>query len=350
MVKTEHGEFGTPVFMPVGTQGTVKAVSPEDMHDVGVEILLANTYHLYLRPGHRIIDRLGKLHRFMSWNAPILTDSGGFQVFSLSKLRRISEEGVTFQSHIDGSTHFIGPVEAMTIQQALGADIGMAFDECVRYPADYEYVANSVRLTSRWARTCIEHRRDANQALFGIVQGGMYLDQRERSARDLVGLDFDGYALGGLAVGEDRETRSTIVQETVTFLPPERPIYLMGVGKPLDIIQAVASGVDMFDCVLPTRNARNGALFTRRGMIAIKNARYREDESPVDEQCGCYTCSHYSRAYLRHLFMAKELLAYRLNTIHNLSYYMDLMRDIRRAIQERRFTDFLECFDHKAGE
>ncbi len=336
--------------MPVGTQGAVKAVSPEEMRDVGVEILLANTYHLYLRPGHRIIDRLGKLHRFMNWNAPILTDSGGFQVFSLSNLRRISKEGVTFQSHIDGSTHFIGPTEAMTIQQALGADIVMAFDECVQYPADYEYVSNSVRLTSRWARTCIDHRQDANQALFGIVQGGMYLDLREQSARDLVSLDFDGYALGGLAVGEDRETRSTIVRETVTFLPTERPIYLMGVGKPQDIIQAVGSGVDMFDCVLPTRNARNGALFTRRGMIAIKNACYREDESPIDERCGCYTCSHYSRAYLRHLFMAKELLGYRLSTIHNLAYYMHLMRDIRRAIQENSFADFLESFDRDADE
>jgi len=336
--------------MPVGTQGAVKAVSPEDMQEVGVKILLANTYHLYLRPGHRIIDRLGKLHRFMNWNAPILTDSGGFQVFSLSNLRRISEEGVTFQSHIDGSTHFIGPAEAMTIQQALGADIGMAFDECVQYPADYEYVSNSVRLTSRWARSCIERKRDANQALFGIVQGGMYLDLRERSARDLVGLDFDGYALGGLAVGEDRETRSMIVQKTVAFLPADKPVYLMGVGKPRDIVQAVAGGVDMFDCVLPTRNARNGTLFTRRGTLAIKNARYREDERPIDERCGCYTCSRYSRAYLRHLFMAKELLVYRLNTIHNLFYYMDLMQDIRRAIREKRFIDFHRRFDQNADE
>jgi queuine tRNA-ribosyltransferase len=336
--------------MPVGTQGAVKAVSPEDMQEVGVKILLANTYHLYLRPGHRIIDRLGKLHRFMNWNAPILTDSGGFQVFSLSNLRRISEEGVTFQSHIDGSTHFIGPSEAMTIQQALGADIGMAFDECVQYPADYEYVSNSVRLTSRWARSCIEAKHDANQALFGIVQGGMYLDLRERSARDLVGLDFDGYALGGLAVGEDRETRSMIVQKTVTFLPADKPVYLMGVGKPRDIVQAVAGGVDMFDCVLPTRNARNGTLFTRRGTLAIKNARYREDERPIDERCGCYTCSRYSRAYLRHLFMAKELLVYRLNTIHNLFYYMNLMQDIRRAIREEKFIDFRGRFDQNGDE
>jgi queuine tRNA-ribosyltransferase len=334
--------------MPVGTQGTVKAVSPEELQEVGVKILLANTYHLYLRPGHRIIDRLGKLHRFMNWNAPILTDSGGFQVFSLSKLRRISEEGVTFQSHIDGSRHFIGPAEAMGIQQALGADIAMAFDECVAYPAGYEYVSNSVRLTSQWARACIEHRRDGDQAVFGIVQGGMYPDLRERSARDLVGLDFDGYALGGLAVGEDRPTRSTIVQETVTFLPSSKPVYLMGVGKPQDIVQAVANGVDMFDCVLPTRNARNGTLFTRQGTLGIKNACYREDERPIDGRCSCYTCSRYSRAYLRHLFMAKELLAYRLNTIHNLHYYMDLMHDIRRAIRAKGFTHFRKSFDQGA--
>ncbi len=345
VVETRHGEFETPVFMPVGTQAAVKAVTPEDMQAVGVKILLANTYHLYLRPGHRVIDRLGKLHRFMNWDAPILTDSGGFQVFSLSSLRRISEEGVTFQSHIDGSTHFIGPAEAMIIQRALGADIGMAFDECVRYPADREYVSHSVRLTSRWARICIEYKQVGGQALFGIVQGGMYLDLRERSARELVALDFDGYALGGLAVGEDRETRNAIVQEAVPFLPADKPVYLMGVGKPQDIVQAVASGVDMFDCVLPTRNARNGALFTSRGTIAIKNARYRDDERPIDERCGCYTCSHYSRAYLRHLFMAKELLAYRLNTIHNLSYYMRLMHDIRRAIQEKRFAEFREGFE-----
>ncbi len=345
VVETRHGEFETPVFMPVGTQAAVKAVTPEDMQAVGVKILLANTYHLYLRPGHRVIDRLGKLHRFMNWDAPILTDSGGFQVFSLSSLRRISEEGVTFQSHIDGSTHFIGPAEAMIIQRALGADIGMAFDECVRYPADREYVSHSVRLTSRWARICIEYKQVGGQALFGIVQGGMYLDLRERSARELVALDFDGYALGGLAVGEDRETRNAIVQEAVPFLPADKPVYLMGVGKPQDIIQAVAGGVDMFDCVLPTRNARNGALFTSRGTIAIKNARYRDDERPIDERCGCYTCSHYSRAYLRHLFMAKELLAYRLNTIHNLSYYMRLMHDIRRAIQEKRFAEFREGFE-----
>ena len=349
VIRTRHGEFETPVFMPVGTQGAVKAVSPEELQEIGVEILLANMYHLYLRPGHEVIDRLGKLHRFMNWDAPILTDSGGFQVFSLSNLRRISEEGVTFQSHIDGSTHFIGPAEAMAIQQAIGADITMAFDECVAYPANHEYVSNSVRLTSQWARTCIEHKRDADQALFGIVQGGMYPDLRERSARDLVGLGFDGYAIGGLAVGEDRPTRNTIVQETVPFLPQSKPVYLMGVGKPQDIVQAVANGVDMFDCVLPTRNARNGALFSRRGTLAIKNACYREDERPIDERCGCYTCAHYSRAYLRHLFMAKELLAYRLNTIHNLFYYTDLMQAIRQAIRIKGFTHFRECFDRDTG-
>ena len=343
-IRTPHGQFETPVFMPVGTQGSVKAVSSEDMEEMGIKIILANTYHLYLRPGHRIVEKLGGLHRFMNWDRPILTDSGGFQVYSLSKLRTISEEGVTFQSHLDGSTHFIGPKEAMVIQQALGADIIMSFDECAPYPADYEYVLNSVRLTSLWARRCVAHKEGNHQGLFGIVQGGMYPDLRELSAAELTQMNFDGYALGGLSVGEDRHIRQRIIQETVEFLPADKPVYLMGVGKPEDIIEAVALGVDMFDCVLPTRNARNGTLFTSHGQLAIKNARYTEDDGPVDENCGCYVCSHYSRAYLRHLFMAKELLAYRLNTIHNLDYYNRLMDDIRRAIREGRWDEYRQSF------
>ena len=343
-IRTPHGQFETPVFMPVGTQGSVKAVSSEDMEEMGIKIILANTYHLYLRPGYRILEKLGGLHRFMNWDRPILTDSGGFQVYSLSKLRTISEDGVTFQSHLDGSRHFIGPKEAMVIQQALGADIIMSFDECAPYPADYEYVLNSVKLTSLWARRCMEYKAGKNQALFGIVQGGMYPDLRELSAAELTQMNFDGYALGGLSVGEDRDSRERIIKETVEFLPTDKPVYLMGVGKPEDIIEAVTLGVDMFDCVLPTRNARNGTLFTCNGQLAIKNARYADDDGPVDENCDCYVCAHYSRAYLRHLFMAKELLAYRLNTIHNLYHYNRLMGDIRRAIQEERWEEFRRNF------
>ena len=307
-------------------------------------MILANTYHLYLRPGYSVIKKLGGLHRFMNWDRPILTDSGGFQVYSLSKLRTISQDGVTFQSHLDGSSHFIGPKEAMMIQQALGGDIIMAFDECAPYPADHEYVLNSVELTSSWARRCLEYKDNDTQALFGIVQGGMYKDLRELSATQLVKMNFDGYALGGLSVGEDRGTRGRVIMETVEFLPGDKPVYIMGVGKPEDIIEAVMLGVDMFDCVLPTRNARNGTLFTSRGNLIIKNARYTDDDRPVDENCHCYTCSHYSRAYLRHLFMAKELLAYRLNTIHNLYYYAHLMVGIRRAIREDGLANYFRSF------
>ena len=343
-IKTPHGSFETPVFMPVGTQGTVKAVSPEEMKEVGVKMILANTYHLYLRPGHRIIKNLGGLHRFMNWDGPILTDSGGFQVYSLSKLRTLSEEGVIFHSHLDGSRHFIGPKEAMAIQEALGADIIMTFDECVPYPADYEYVLNSVKLTTQWAKKCLEHKRNGNQALFGIVQGGMFRDLRELSAKEMVGMNFDGYALGGLSVGEDKETRKRVIMETIQFLPENKPVYLMGMGKPADIIEAIILGVDMFDCVIPTRNARNGTLFTSKGKVVIKNACHAEDSRPIDENCPCYTCRHYSRAYLRHLFMAKELLAYRLNSIHNLCFYTRLMTDIRQAIREERLEDYRHRF------
>jgi queuine tRNA-ribosyltransferase len=330
--------------MPVGTQGSVKALSSDDLEGVGIEIILANTYHLYLRPGHHIVEKLGGLHRFMSWKAPILTDSGGFQVYSLARLRSISDEGVTFQSHLDGSKHFIGPKEAMDVQGALGADIIMSFDECAPYPAGHDYVENSVRLTTLWAERCLEHKGREDQALFGIVQGGMFPDLREKSAKALVDMNFEGYALGGLSVGEDRETRRRIIEKTVTFLPEEKPVYLMGVGKPEDILDAVFLGVDMFDCVLPTRNARNGTLFTPRGPLVIKNARYADDPGPVDETCACYTCTHYSRAYLRHLFMARELLSYRLNSIHNLYYYTRFMSEIRGAIKEGRLDEYGQRF------
>jgi queuine tRNA-ribosyltransferase len=343
-VETSHGTFKTPVFMPVGTLGAVKAISPDDLEDIGVEIILANTYHLYLRPGHGVVEKLGGIHGFMNWTRPVLTDSGGFQVYSLAGLRSISEDGVTFQSHLDGSRHFIGPEEAIDIQKALGADIIMAFDECAPYPADYNYVLHSVKLTGRWARRCLDRKGTSSQALFGIVQGGTYKDLREMSAQDLIGLGFEGYAIGGLSVGEDRKTRLRVVEETIDMLPGKSPVYLMGVGSPEDLVESVALGVDMFDCVMPTRNARNGTLFTNKGKLSIKNARYAEDENPLDPHCGCYTCSNFSRAYLRHLFMSRELLAYRLNTIHNLYYYTELMKKLRQAIEEDNIPEFRKKF------
>jgi len=343
-IYTDHGSFETPAFMPVGTQASVKTVSPEDLTGAGVKIILANTYHLYLRPGHEIIKRLGGLHKFMNWSGPILTDSGGFQVFSLAGLRTISDDGVTFRSHLDGSRHFISPEKSMDIQKALGADIIMAFDECAPYPSDYQYILDSVRLTGRWASRCLEHGAEWKQAIFGIVQGGMYNDLREMSAKELVDMGFDGYALGGLSVGEDSDTRIEVIRETVKFLPLDKPVYLMGVGTPRDLLEAVILGVDMFDCVLPTRNARNGTLFTHNGKLVIKNSCHADDERPVDERCGCYTCSNFSRAYLRHLFMSKEILAYRLNTIHNLYYYSHFMAEIRNAIRKDRIEAFREAF------
>lgn len=343
-IETSHGKFETPVFIPVGTQGSVKAVSPEEVQEAGGKIILANTYHLYLRPGHGIIEKLGGLHSFMNWHGPILTDSGGYQVYSLAKLRTISEKGVTFQSHIDGSRHFLGPEEAMEIQKSLSSDIIMAFDECAPYPADYEYVLNSVRLTSLWAERCRAQKKGKNQHLFGIVQGGVYSDLREMSAKRLVEMGFDGYALGGLSVGEGSNTRERVIKETIGFLPQDRPVYLMGVGRPEDILESVILGVDMFDCVMPTRNARNGTLFTGKGRLVIKNSCHVDDNRPIDEDCGCYTCSHYSRAYLRHLYMANELLSYRLNSIHNLYYYIHLMEGIRDAIREDRLEGFKEEF------
>lgn len=348
-METAHGGIETPVFMPVGTQASVKAVSPEELEEIGAEIILANTYHLYLRPGHSLIRRLGGLHRFMHWNRPILTDSGGFQVYSLARLRTVSSDGVVFQSHIDGSRHFLGPEKAMEIQQALGSDIMMTFDECVPFPAAYDDVLDAVKRTTLWAERCAGCKEEGSGALFGIVQGGMFPDLRALSARELVALDFDGYALGGLSVGEDAATRLAVIQATRHFLPEDKPVYLMGVGTPADLVEAVCLGVDMFDCVMPTRNARNGTLFTSTGRVTIKNARYTDDDRPLDPNCGCYTCRHYSRAYLRHLFMARELLAYRLNTIHNLAYYIDLMRAVREALRTEQMALFRETFHQSQG-
>lgn len=347
-ITTPHGEITTPVFMPVGTQASVKTVTPEELVACHAEIVLANTYHLYLRPSHTLIQELGGLHQFMAWPRPILTDSGGFQVYSLSRLRKLSEAGVQFQSHLDGSRHLLTPEKAVEIQEALGSDIAMVLDECVPYPATYDYTLTSQELTTRWAqRARLAHQR-SEQALFGIVQGGMYPALREKSARELVELDFNGYALGGFCVGETKRLMYDLIGQTAAFLPEDKPRYLMGVGTPADLVQCVRLGVDMFDCVMPTRNARNGWLFTRQGKLIIKNARYARDPRPIDPDCRCYTCQHYSRAYLRHLFVADELLAPRLNTIHNLHYYRDVVQMIRDAI----VTDQLATLslDHPAGE
>jgi queuine tRNA-ribosyltransferase len=341
-VETNHGSFTTPAFLPVGTQGSVKSLTPEELVEIGVEAILGNTYHLYLRPGHETIGRLGGLHAFIHWERPILTDSGGFQIFSLGSLRKISEEGVLFQSHLDGSPHSLTPEKVVEIQKVLGTDIAMVLDECVPYPSPYEYVKTSMERTSRWARRSLQVRRESDPALFAIVQGGVYRDLREKSAQALVEMGFQGYAIGGLSVGEPKSTMLDVLQWTIPLLPEDTPRYLMGVGTPEDIIDAVMLGVDFFDCVLPTRNARNGTLFTSSGKISIKQAQYAEDGRPVDETCPCYTCCHYSRAYLRHLYLSKEILSSRLNTIHNLYYYVNLLGKIRKAIQEGRFLDFYQ--------
>jgi len=341
---TPHGAFTTPVFMPVGTKGSVKGITPHELREMGVEIILSNTYHLYLRPGHSLVAGLGGLHGFMKWQGPILTDSGGFQVFSLCKLRKITEEGVQFSSHLDGTRYALTPESAIEIQEALGADIIMPLDECTPYPADREYTLDSMNMTHRWAKRCKEAKKANGQALFGIVQGGMYADLRKDSARALVDMDFDGYSIGGLSVGEEKGLMKEMIAATVPFLPQDKPRYLMGVGTPEDLVFAVEMGVDMFDCVMPTRNARNGTLFTRFGKLVIKNAQYEKDPRPIDDECGCYTCRNFSRAYLRHLFMAGEMLAPRLNTVHNLYYYTGLMRQMRQAIGDGKFDEFKRKF------
>ena len=339
-----HGKVETPAFMPVGTYGTVKAMSPAELVEMDAQIVLGNTFHLWLRPGLEVIEAHGGLHGFMGWSRPILTDSGGFQVFSLGDLRKVSEEGVAFQSPINGDKLFLTPEEAMRIQRILNSDIVMIFDECTGYPATREQAADSMRLSLRWAgRSKRAHQGNAN-ALFGIVQGGMYEDLRDESLAGLTGIGFDGYAVGGVSVGEPKEDMARIVAHTAPRLPQDKPRYLMGVGTPEDIVQAVTAGFDMFDCVLPTRNARNGWLFTSRGDVKIKNARHRTDTGPLDPDCGCYTCRNFSRAYLHHLHRANEILGARLNTIHNLHYYGDLMRGLRGAISAGGLADHVAAF------
>ncbi len=328
-----RGTVETPAFMPVGTAGTVKAVTPEELKETGAEIILGNTFHLMLRPGTAVVEKLGGLHRFMHWQGPILTDSGGFQVWSLSKLRRLTEEGVSFRSPIDGSPVFLSPEASMAVQRALGADVVMVFDECTPYPATEQEVRASMELSLRWAERSKESHGDNPAALFGIVQGGMFGDLRQASLAGLLDIGFDGYALGGLSVGESKKEMWQVLEATVPGMPVDRPRYLMGVGSPEDILEAVLRGVDLFDCVMPTRNARNGHLFVSTGVLRIRNTRYRDDGRPLDETCGCYTCRHYSRAYLHHLDRSREILGSRLNTLHNIYYYQALMGELRRAIE-----------------
>lgn len=345
-IYTPHGVIETPVFMPVGTQATVKAMTPDELKEmVNAKIILSNTYHLYLRPGDELVAEAGGLHKFMNWDRPILTDSGGFQVFSLADLRNITEEGVKFKSHLDGSSHFISPEKSMAIQNNLGSDIMMAFDECCPYPSTYEYTRKSMERTTRWAKRCIEaHKRKDEQGLFGIVQGGMYKDLREESAKQLVELDFPGYAVGGLSVGEPAELMYEVLEYTTPFLPENKPRYLMGVGTPDYLIEAVMRGIDMCDCVLPTRIARNGTAMTSEGKVVVRNATYERDWTPLDHNCDCYTCTHYTRAYIRHLIKCGEILGARLITIHNLRFLVRLMENVRKAIEEDRLTEFREEF------
>ena len=338
-IETPRGSIHTPIFMPVGTLGTVKAVTPEELKDIGAEIILGNTYHLHLRPSDSLVAKLGGLHRFMNWDRPILTDSGGFQVFSLAKLHKRSEEGVRFQSHLDGSSFWLTPEISIGIQENLGSDIMMVFDECPELPASREKLQESLELTTRWARRCKEAQK-TDQALFGIVQGGGELDLRRQSLEQMTEIGLDGYALGGLSVGESKEEMYFVLDHVAHEMPAATPRYLMGVGEPEDLLAGIEAGIDMFDCVMPTRNARNGNLFTSEGKVTIKQAKYREDERPLDPNCNCNTCQHYSRAYLRHLYQCNEILAMRLNTLHNLHFYLQLMRDSRDAILAGSFSVF----------
>ena len=341
---TPHGDIQTPVFMPVGTQATVKTMTPEELKECNAQIILSNTYHLYLRPGHELVKEAGGLHGFMKWDRPILTDSGGFQVFSLGDLRKIKEEGVYFRSHIDGSKHLFTPENVMEIQNALGADIIMAFDECNPYPATYDYVKNASDRTFRWLERCKAAHKREDQALFGIIQGGMYRDLREKSARDITSIDLPGYAIGGLSVGEPAEKMYEMLDYTTPLMPKHKPRYLMGVGAPENLIEGVARGVDMFDCVLPTRIARNGTVFTKHGKLVIRNAEYAHDFRPMEEGCQCYACRNYSRAYIRHLIKTGEVLGIRLTTIHNIHFLTNLMSNMRQAILEDRMPEFREQF------
>lgn len=339
-LQTARGPVRTPVFMPVGTKATVKGMLPEELKDLGAQIVLGNTYHLHLRPGEKTIDRLGGLHKFMNWSGPILTDSGGFQVFSLSSLSKVQEEGVEFRSHLDGKKHFLSPETSMQIQMDLGSDIIMAFDECLKYPATPEEVKTSMDLTLRWLQRSKAAMTRESSLLFGIVQGGLDLQMRRESLEQITSVELPGYALGGLSVGEPIELMHALVKEIAPMMPKNKPRYLMGVGTPLDLVLAVDAGMDMFDCVMPTRVARNGTLFTWSGRISIKRAEYKEDPSPLDPECDCYTCKNYSKAYLRHLFLSAEMLSARLNTIHNLHFYLKLMSKMRESIQNGTWEQF----------
>lgn len=343
-IRTPHGSFDTPIFMPVGTQASVKTLAPEELKEMGAGIILSNNYHLFLRPGSKLVKEAGGLHKFMNWDRAILTDSGGFQVFSLGDLRKISEEGVTFRSHIDGSKKFLSPEIATQSQMDLGADIIMAFDECVPYPADFKYTRESMELTLRWAQRCKDTMTNPNQGLFGIVQGGMYKDLRIECANRLVDMDFPGYAVGGLSVGEPKELMYEMLDITLEHLPQNKARYLMGVGTPDCLVEGVMRGIDMFDCVYPTRVARNGTAMTWNGRLVIKNAQYEHDFHPIDEHCNCYTCRNYSRAYIRHLVRVNEIFGLRLLTIHNLHFLIDFMRQMRQSIMEDRFPEFYRKF------
>ena len=345
--ETDHGIVETPIFMPVGTQGTVKAVNQSFLESyIKAQIVLSNTYHLYLRPGTDVLEEAGGLHKFMNWQKPILTDSGGYQVFSLSELRKLKKDGVEFRSHLDGSKHFFTPEKVVGIQRCIGSDIMMSLDECTPFPCDYDYALKSTQLTSGWAvlnKEAFENSRPLyghKQFLFGIVQGSVYKDLREKSANDLMKLDFDGYSIGGLAVGEPAEVMYEIIDFTTNILPPDRPRYLMGVGRPENILEAIERGIDMFDCVMPTRNARNSYLFTSTGILSMRNAKYKNDFRTIDENCGCYACKNYTRAYLRHLFVAKEILALELDSIHNLHFYLNLVKDAREHIKDGDFSEW----------
>ena len=350
VVHTPHGDIQTPIFMPVGTQATVKSMTPEELkNDVKAQIILANTYHLYLRPGHKLVEEAGGLHKFMNWDKPILTDSGGFQVFSLSKLRKISEEGILFNSHHDGSKHMFTPEKVMEIEEALGADIIMSFDECCPYPSTYEYTKKSMERTTRWAKRCKTAHTTSNQGLFGIIQGGFYKDLRKISAEDLISLDFPGYAIGGISVGEPKKEFLDILRYTTPLMPKNKPRYLMGVGTPDYLIESALAGIDMCDCVLPTRLARHGTALTSKGKLVIRNANYERDFGKLDEECDCYTCKNYSRAYIRHLVKTNEILGIRLLSLHNLRFLTRLMENVRDAIEQDNLLGFREEFYKKYG-
>ena len=351
IVQTPHGDIQTPVFMPVGTQATVKSMTPEELKDLGAQIILSNTYHLYLRPGEKLVKEAGGLHKFMNWDKPILTDCGGFQVFSLSDLRTISEDGVEFKSHLDGSKHFFSPEKVMQIEEDLGADIIMSFDECCPYPSTYEYTKNSMERTTRWAIRCKEAHKDfeEKQGLFGIIQGGFYKDLRKQSAEDLIKLDFPGYAIGGISVGEPKEEFLDILRYTTPLMPENKPRYLMGVGTPDYLIEAAISGIDMCDCVLPTRIARNGTAMTWRGKVVVRNGAYSRDFTPLDPECDCYTCKNYTRAYIRHLINTNEILGTRLLSIHNLYFLTKLMERVRIEIENDNLLNFRDEFYKKYG-